>query len=106
METSDGGKQSPALGLLHELGNSYGYLLDPDCYNERANTDDDVFDNKEEKWVIENIEYPAAEKLCESTRTDYDGEAYLTDGPTSTESPKDNTANNAQPTTNNDKTNE
>ena len=86
--TSDGQYQSPMLVLLHELTHALGYHYDFERYENRINTPDDDYDDKEEKAVIENVETPAAKKLNEGTRENHEGEFYETKGPTTTEPAK------------------
>ncbi len=73
LETEEGEKQSPATGLLHELGHAWGFLLDNKNYIDRRNddTESDNWDNGEEKFVIEKIENPAAKKMGEGTRSSH-----------------------------------
>ncbi|NRB48378.1 MAG: hypothetical protein HRU41_11950 [Saprospiraceae bacterium] len=84
LKTDQGGKQSPALGLLHELGHAKGYLDNPTENDRLHGTHDHHYDNLEEKRVIKNIENPAARKLGEATRTGHGGRGFRTIGPTST----------------------
>lgn len=84
LTTTEGGNQSPALGLLHELGHAYGYFFEKEKYNKRVATSDEDYDNKEEKFVIEMIEAPSAEILGEAIRTNHDGTDFVAEGPTST----------------------
>jgi len=81
-----GEKQSPALQLLHESGHAYEYMYDRKGYKDRAGVRDAQYGWAEERFVIENFETPAANKLHEGTRTNHGGEPYPTDGPTSTKS--------------------
>lgn len=84
LQTDEGGKQSPALGLLHELGHAKGYLDNPRKNNRLHGTHDHHYDNLEEKRVIKNIENPAARKLGEATRSGHGGRGFRTAGPTTT----------------------
>lgn len=84
LQTDGGGKQSPALGLLHELGHAKGYLDNPRKNDRLHGTHDSHYDNLEEKRVIKNIENPAARKLGESTRKGHGGRGFRTAGPTTT----------------------
>ncbi len=88
LKTTSGGKQSPALGLLHELGHAKGYLDNPRKNDKLHGTHDHSYDNLEEKRVIKNIENPAAKKLGEATRRGHGGSAFRTTGPTSTRRPQ------------------
>lgn len=84
LQTDGGGKQSPALGLLHELGHAKGYLDNPRKNDRLHGMHDHQYDNLEEKRVIKNIENPAARKLGEATRTGHGGRGFRTAGPTTT----------------------
>lgn len=84
LQTDGGGKQSPALGLLHELGHAKGYLDNPRKNDRLHGTHDHQYDNLEEKRVIKNIENPAARKLGEATRKGHGGRGFRTAGPTTT----------------------
>ena len=90
---TDGSMHSPSIGLLHELSHAYGYLFNKKAYTERSNykyssyDSDAKYDNAEEKFVIDNIETPAAEKLGEGTRKDHRGKNYETQGPTTIKKP-------------------
>ena len=95
LKTSDGGKQSPALGLLHELGHAQGDLTSPDTQRVRAKVSHSKFGNLEEKRVIEDIENPAAKKLGEGTRSDHGGTPYTTVSPTTTMSVQTESENQA-----------
>jgi hypothetical protein len=68
LNTTSGGKQSPALGLGHEMthdtGRTLGTLI-------RSMIPDEHYDNREERRVIERFETPAARQLGEGTRTDH-----------------------------------
>jgi RHS repeat-associated protein len=83
--TTNGGCQSPAMGLIHEFGHAFT-LLDPsigllnlsgfiDRYNaqKRVPDDDPNYGYKEERHVIEGIETDVAKELGEGTRTDHKG---------------------------------
>ncbi|WP_176421980.1 RHS repeat domain-containing protein [Fibrobacter sp. UWH1] len=68
------GTQSPALGVLHEGIHAKGFLKNPSLYMKRLLENDDQYDNKEERRVIEGPESWAAEKLGESIRFNHGGE--------------------------------
>ncbi|OWV06178.1 RHS repeat-associated core domain-containing protein [Fibrobacter sp. UWH3] len=68
------GTQSPALGVLHEGFHAKGFLKNPSLYMKRFLENDDQYDNKEERRVIEGPESWAAEKLGESIRFNHGGE--------------------------------
>ncbi|HME69187.1 MAG TPA: RHS repeat-associated core domain-containing protein [Myxococcota bacterium] len=71
--TTTGGRQTPALGFLHEAAHALG-----DLQGTAASTQDNgtPYQNAEEQRVIDNIETPAAIKLGEDTRTDHGDHAY------------------------------
>ncbi len=83
--------QSPALGLLHEIGHFLGYVKDGrKIHRSRSKTYDAdsphrLYDKHEEKRVQDDIETPAANKLGEPTRTNHRGKPARTKGPTSRE---------------------
>ena len=77
--------QSPALGLLHELGHSYIDLYMTKEDKQEMSSFDNQYDLKEERWVIENIETPAAKILGEGVRYNHDGYIYRTNNSTSTD---------------------
>jgi RHS repeat-associated protein len=79
LETTDGGHQTPALGLGHEMAHATGNRHDTAGL---SNTPDARFDNKEERRVILNYENPAARELGESTRSNHGGNPYNVDCPT------------------------
>jgi hypothetical protein len=80
MRTAHGGRQSPALGLAHELDHAveadrtYRYLQDVELRG---------YDNVEERRVITGSERHAARSLHEGTRSDHRGTCYRVKGPTS-----------------------
>jgi RHS repeat-associated protein len=81
-----GGKQSPALGLLHELGHTYLDFYESFFKNIISFfAKDDKYDLKEEKFVIENIETPAAKALNEGIRLNHKGDMLETLHSTTTE---------------------
>jgi len=83
--------QSPALGLLHEIGHFLGYAKDgkKEHYKRKkpygSDSPDRLYDNPEEKRVVDTIETPAAGKLKEPTRTNHRGKPARTKGPSSRE---------------------
>jgi len=110
MVTVEGGRQSPSIGLLHELGHSYyqyynpegRHVPDPNEYG--GNTvewkkaldeflkteieETEGYDGYEEKWVIENVENPAAKKANQAQRKDHQyKEKFKAKSPISTEGP-------------------
>jgi hypothetical protein len=79
MFTSRGGRQSPALGLGHELDHA---AENPVSFERFQNVPDPHYDNAEEWRVITGSERHAAQTLHESTRDDHDGRLYRVAGPT------------------------
>lgn len=67
LKTTGGGKQSPALGLGHEMAHATG-----SSHDHLVGTLDSKFDNKEERRVILNYENRAAKELGESMRQNHD----------------------------------
>ena len=79
-----GERQTPALGLLHELGHAFVKLTKAFVSN-FFNNGDDQYDNKEDTWIIKNIETPAAKILNEGIRYNHDGDAFKAKNSTSME---------------------
>jgi RHS repeat-associated protein len=79
-----GTNQTPAMGLFHELGHAWNFMVDQASYWDRAFTKDAQYDNKDDRYVIENYETPAAKILGEPTRLNHTGWLYESTGPTST----------------------
>ena len=79
-----GERQTPALGLLHELGHAFVKLTKAFVPN-FFNNGDDQYDNKEDAWIIKNIETPAAKILNEGIRYNHDGDAFKAKNSTSME---------------------
>jgi hypothetical protein len=77
--TTSGGRQSPALGLGHELDHA---AESERAYDVLQDTYDYHFDSAEERRVITGSERHAARTLHESTRLDHDGVLYRVAGPT------------------------
>ncbi len=67
LKTTGGGRQSPALGLGHEMAHATG-----SSHDHLVRTPDSKFDNKEERRVILNYENRAAKELGESMRQNHD----------------------------------
>ena len=78
LQTSDGGRQSPALGLGHEIDHA---VEDPERAAHLADRLDGRYDNAEEKRVITGSERHAAKTLGESTRFDHGGNTYRVPSP-------------------------
>jgi hypothetical protein len=79
LRTSDGGRQSPALGLGHELDHA---AENSQAYDRLQDVPDLRYDSAEERRVITGSERHAAHTLHESTRDDHAGRLYAVDGPT------------------------
>ena len=79
LRTGDGGRQSPALGLGHEVDHA---VHDGPREWRRAQTFDPRFDNAEERRVITGSERHAARTLGEAVRHDHGGATYRVDAPT------------------------
>jgi hypothetical protein len=62
------GRISPGTALAHELGHGLRYLTDTDGLMRDSGTNDENFDNLEEKRVITEIEHPIAQKHGEAKR--------------------------------------
>jgi hypothetical protein len=80
LETTDGGHQTPALGLGHEMAHATG---NRHTYDELVNIPDPQYFTREERRVILNYEDPAARQLGESTRSNHGGVPYNVASPTS-----------------------
>jgi len=79
LQTTSGGRQSPALGLGHELVHA------DESPTIRAHLDatyDPAYDNREERRVILGAETHAARTLGEGTRHDHGGRVYHVNSPT------------------------
>jgi hypothetical protein len=80
MFTTEGGRQSPALGLGHELD----HAAEPVLLKLRLeNIGDPMYDSAEERRVITGSEAHAARTLHEARRYDHDGTCYRVPTPTS-----------------------
>jgi hypothetical protein len=79
MRTTSGGRQSPALGLGHEVDHA---VHDGPHEWQRANTADRTYDTAEERRVIEGSERHAARTLGEGVRHDHAGTSYRVAAPT------------------------
>jgi len=77
--TTDGGSQSPALGLGHEMDHAVAASR---RYDTGADEIDFDYDNAEERRVILGSERHAALTLGESVRFDHSGRLYQVAGPT------------------------
>lgn len=79
MRTSDGGRQSPALGLGHEIDHAVESPRKEARLSARSSR---VFDDAEERRVILGSERHAARTLGESVRDDHEGRCYRVSSPT------------------------
>jgi hypothetical protein len=77
--TTRGGRQSPALGLGHELDHAAAGDAE---YDWLASVPDPRYDNLEERRVITGSEKHAAHTLHEGVRYDHDGRDYCVAAPT------------------------
>jgi RHS repeat-associated protein len=89
--TKEKGVSSPAIGLIHEIGHVFAFLVLP--ANESINlklTEDLLFDDKMEEWVILNVDNVVAEELSnkghdEAKRYDHNKSTpYYSTSPAST----------------------
>jgi hypothetical protein len=78
LRTTAGGRQSPALGLGHELDHA---TVAPSIANADSAHADRTFDNGEERRVILGSEAHAARTLGEAVRHDHAGQTYRVDSP-------------------------
>lgn len=83
-KNSDGGLQSPATALEHEMDHAVNEQKNPSEHNNQKNTYDSQYDNKEEKRVITGSEFKTATANGESIRKDHKGKAYPSASSTST----------------------
>ena len=86
LKVKNGGRQTPALGLAHELGHAEKRIRnareeDRDFEQKLRNG----YHNLAEKKIIRGVEYKIAKELNEATRTDHEGSEYLATSPTSTQ---------------------
>ena len=92
IKTTEGGSQSPATILNHEIDHANDYVTCPKDHNERADAGitspgsgyDSQFDTKEERRVITGSEARTALSNGEAIRNDHKGTPYRTISPTST----------------------
>lgn len=80
LRTTRGGRQSPALGLGHELDHAVEAPRTEDALSARSAGS---YDSMEERRVIRGSEAHAASTLGESTRFDHRGDAYRVATPVS-----------------------
>jgi hypothetical protein len=78
MRTSHGGRQSPALGLAHELDHA---AQSDRAYQRLQDVPVHGYDSAEERRVITGSERHAAQTLHESARGDHRGTVYRVTSP-------------------------
>jgi len=76
LRTASGGRQSPALGLLHEEDHAYARERAPVRTDRELAASDGAYDNREEERVISGLERRAALRLHEGVRHDHRGTLY------------------------------
>ena len=79
LRTTEGGRQSPALGLGHEIDHAVESRHKESALAARA---DRRYDTKEERRVITGSETHAARTLGEAVRYDHRGRTYRVASPT------------------------
>jgi hypothetical protein len=79
LRTTNGSRQSPALGLGHEVDHA---VESPRAEARLTARADANYDNREERRVILGSETHAAHTLHEGTRHDHTGSAYRVASPT------------------------
>jgi hypothetical protein len=79
LRTTDGGKQSPALGLGHELDHA---TVRASVRERGTRHRDPHYDNAEERRVVCGSERHAARVLGEGVRHDHGGTSYRVSAPT------------------------
>ena len=78
MRTSEGGRQSPALGLGHEIDHAVESRSNESSLSGRTSR---LYDTLEEKRVITGSERHAARTLGEGVRYDHSGGCYRVSSP-------------------------
>jgi len=81
---SNGGRQSAATALEHEIDHAVDATDNPQAHESRKNNEDTQYGNKEEKRAIRGSESKTAKANGEDERYDHEGENYPTKSPTST----------------------
>lgn len=81
LRTTTGGRQSPALGLGHEIDHAVEAIYRPATSDRLSASFDAAYDDKEERRVITGSETHAARTLGEDTRRDHAGSLYRVSGP-------------------------
>ena len=82
--TTEGGKQSAATSLEHEMDHAVDDANNYKQHVERAQRGDSNYDNKEERRVITGSEAQTAKGNKEAVRRNHRGKSYQTVSPTST----------------------
>lgn len=80
LRTTRGGRQSPALGLAHEIDHA---VEAPRAYDRLSDRIDSRYDTAEERRVIRGSERHAAHTLREGVRCDHSGSCYRVAEPSS-----------------------
>ncbi|HEX8805731.1 MAG TPA: hypothetical protein VF741_02235, partial [Candidatus Aquilonibacter sp.] len=78
LRPTNGGRQSPALGLGHEVDHA---VEDPCAESRLQDTADTRYDNAEERRVVTGSEAHAARMLGESVRHDHRGKTFRVTSP-------------------------
>ena len=78
LRTTNGGHQSPALGLAHEIDHA---VERRSTFSRLDNMRNGAYDNDEERRVIKGSERHAAATFGESIRTNHGGSLYRVVGP-------------------------
>ena len=86
--TTEGGKQSAATGLEHEMDHAVDDAKNHTQHAKRANQIDSQYDKKEERRVIRGNEAQTAKANKDAIRKDHRGRNYSTVSPTSTKPSK------------------
>ena len=86
--TTEGGKQSAATALEHEMDHAVDDAKNHTQHVKRANQSDSQYDKKEERRVIRGNEAQTAKANKEAIRKDHRGRNYSTVSPTSTKPSK------------------
>ena len=69
--------------MFHEIGHNYEAWHNKSEQQSRSKESDPLYNDKEEKYIIENYENPMARKLNESERNNHSGITTTTSDPTS-----------------------
>jgi RHS repeat-associated protein len=79
-DASETGLIPPVIGLLHELAHFRSSMLNPERYNSKPYSFqfwNFKYSNPEEKFVIQNVEWPAARKLNLPLRFSHNGGIFV-----------------------------